>query len=127
MKDIILTINAGSSSVKFSVFEIAEGQLRPMALGLIDGIGAKATFTAKKVTGEKTEFVLDQSHHAVDHKMALTAVLDWMEKEESGANVVGVGHRVVHGGCLFRASAYRRRELPYSSHLRAFGAPAPAL
>src|SRR5664279_5746374 len=98
MTDIILTINAGSSSVKFAVFEIAEGQLTQLALGLIDGIGAEASFAAKKSNGEKTEFMLDQSHHAVDHKMALTAVLDWMEKEESGANVLGVGHRVVHRG-----------------------------
>jgi acetate kinase len=101
MTDIILTINAGSSSVKFSVYEIGMGQLKPLALGLIDGIGAKAIFTAKKTSGEKTEFVLDQRHQAVDHKMALMAVLDWMAKEEGGANVVGVGHRVVHGGPVY--------------------------
>ncbi|WP_294535427.1 acetate/propionate family kinase [uncultured Rhodoblastus sp.] len=101
MTDIILTINAGSSSVKFSVFEIVEGRLIPLALGLIDGIGARATFTANKSNGEKTEFTLDRSHGAADHKIALTAVLEWMEKEESGAHVVGVGHRVVHGGPVY--------------------------
>ncbi|MCI4677247.1 acetate/propionate family kinase [Rhodoblastus acidophilus] len=98
MGDIILTINAGSSSVKFSAQEIAEGKLTPLASGLIDGIGGKATFSARKSGGEKTHFVLDQTHAAVDHKMALTAVLDWMEDQLPGANVVGVGHRVVHGG-----------------------------
>ncbi len=101
MTDIILTVNAGSSSIKFSVFEIAKGQLIPLALGLVDGIGAKATFAARKTGGEKTQFALDQSQAFIDHKMALTAVLDWMEKEESGANVVGVGHRVVHGGPVY--------------------------
>ena len=51
MTDIILTINAGSSSVKFSVYEIAEGELAPLAVGLIDGIGGKATFAATKTSG----------------------------------------------------------------------------
>jgi acetate kinase len=101
MADIILTINAGSSSIKFAAYEIAEGALTQLALGLIDGIGNHATFSARKNDGEKTRFDLDQSHHPVDHRMALTAVLDWLEKEESGANVVGVGHRVVHGGPVF--------------------------
>jgi len=98
MADIILTINAGSSSVKFSTQQIAEGQLTLLASGLIEGIGAKATFTAKKADGAKTRFDLDQTHVPVDHNLALTAVLDWLEKELPGANVVGVGHRIVHGG-----------------------------
>jgi acetate kinase len=101
MADIILTINAGSSSVKFSAQGIAEGELTPLALGLIEGIGAKATFSAKKSDGAKTKFDLDQSHHAIDHKMALTAVLDWLEHEKLDGDVVGVGHRVVHGGPIF--------------------------
>jgi acetate kinase len=101
MADIILTINAGSSSVKFSAQGIAGGQLVPLALGLIDGIGGNATFTAKKTGGEKQHFALDQSHHAIDHRMALTAVLDWLEKEQSGDRVVGVGHRIVHGGPVY--------------------------
>jgi acetate kinase len=101
MVDIILTINAGSSSIKFSAYAISEGKLTQLALGLIDGIGNHATFSAKKSSGEKAKFVLDHSRVPVDHKMALTAVLDWLEKEENGANVVGVGHRVVHGGPVY--------------------------
>jgi acetate kinase len=101
MADIILTINAGSSSIKFSAYAIAEGQLTQLALGLIDGIGNHAMFSARKGNGEKTSFELDHSHHTVDHRMALSAVLDWLEKEENGANVVGVGHRVVHGGPIY--------------------------
>ena len=54
MTDIILTINAGSSSVKFSAFGIADGKLTPLASGQIDGIGAKATFLARQDGGEKT-------------------------------------------------------------------------
>jgi acetate kinase len=123
MADIILTINAGSSSVKFSAQQIADGQLTPLALGLIDGIGSVATFTAKKTNGEKTRFALDQSHQPVDHKMALTAVLDWMEKEQNGANVVGVGHRVVHGGPVFSEPLLVDAEV--LTKLRAFEPLAP--
>nr|WP_276556643.1 acetate/propionate family kinase [Rhodoblastus acidophilus] len=96
-----MTINAGSSSIKFSAYDIANGELKQLALGLIEGIGGRATFTARKHTGEKTTFELDHSHQAVDQRMGLTAVLDWLEKEENGANVVGVGHRVVHGGPIY--------------------------
>ncbi|MBB4200663.1 acetate kinase [Rhodoblastus sphagnicola] len=98
MADIILTINAGSSSIKFAAYEIDQGKLARLALGEIDGIGGKAHFSARKGNDEKTGFDLDQSHIAVDHRMALTAVMDWLEKEQNGANVIGVGHRVVHGG-----------------------------
>jgi acetate kinase len=101
MADIIVTINAGSSSIKFAAYEIARGQLVRLALGLIDGIGGKARFSVRKNDGETTGFDLDQSHHAMDHRMALAAVLDWLETEENGANVVGVGHRVVHGGPVY--------------------------
>jgi acetate kinase len=103
LTDIILTINSGSSSIKFSVYEIAEGRLIPLALGLIDGIGAKPVFSVTKTGGAKTRFAFDQSRAALNHEMALTAVLDWMDEEQSGAKVVGVGHRVVHGGPVYSA------------------------
>lgn len=101
MTDLIVTINAGSSSIKFSVYRIAQGQLTQLALGQIDGIGGKAHFAVKKTGGEKTGYDFDQSQGAVDHRVALAAVLDWLESEGDGANVVGVGHRVVHGGPIY--------------------------
>jgi acetate kinase len=105
MADIILTINAGSSSVKFSAQRIAGGELTPLALGQIDGVGGRATFAATTSGGENTRLALDSSRHAadhaVDHSMALTAVLDWLEQQKFGGKVVGVGHRIVHGGPVF--------------------------
>lgn len=98
MSDHILTINAGSSSVKFSLQKIAGGQLAPLAMGLIEGIGGKAHFSVKKTGGEKESFDLDSSVAPSDHNLALTAVLGWMDREFAGANVIGCGHRIVHGG-----------------------------
>lgn len=98
MSDHILTINAGSSSVKFSLQQIAQGHLTPLAMGLIEGIGGPTQFSVKKTGGEKESFALDSSVAPSDHNLALTAVLGWMDREYSGANVVGCGHRIVHGG-----------------------------
>jgi acetate kinase len=95
MSDIILTINAGSSSIKFSAFSIAPEHLGLLALGHVEGVGGKCFFSARTAGGAKAEHDLDG---AFDHKRALAAVLDWLEKEEAGARVIGVGHRVVHGG-----------------------------
>jgi acetate kinase len=123
MADTILTINAGSSSIKFSVQEIAEGKLTPLAVGLIDGIGSNPTFTAKKTDGEKTRFDLDQSHAKVDHRIGLTAILDWLEKERIDGNVVGVGHRIVHGGPIYSEPVVVTAEV--FEKLRSFEALAP--
>jgi acetate kinase len=99
--NLILTINAGSSSIKFAAFQLQEGQLRRAADGHIEGIGATAMFFARKAEGEKTEFVIDGSQGPVGHDLALGAVLDWLEEHFSGARVLAVGHRVVHGGPNF--------------------------
>ncbi len=98
MTDIILTINAGSSSIKFAAFAVEPDALVLLATGHIEGIGATATFSARIIGGEKTEFAIDESHGAVDHHVALGAVLGWLEEAQAGSRVIGVGHRVVHGG-----------------------------
>ena len=51
MTDAILTINAGSSSIKFAAYEIATAGLRPLARGHIDDIGDDTTFTAGPADG----------------------------------------------------------------------------
>jgi acetate kinase len=99
--NLILTINAGSSSIKFAAFQLQAGDLRRAADGHIEGIGETATFFAHTAEGEKTEFVIDNSRGAVGHDLALAAILDWLEQQFAGARVLAVGHRVVHGGPNF--------------------------
>ncbi|MCK6389658.1 MAG: acetate/propionate family kinase [Azonexus sp.] len=99
MKQGILTINAGSSSIKFALFPLAH-PISPEAevSGQIDGIGTNATrLIAKNPAGER---IADQAipGEAVSHTVALDAMLRWFLSAYAGWQIVAVGHRVVHGG-----------------------------
>jgi acetate kinase len=95
--DTILVANAGSSSVKFQVFEIEQDQrLRQQLKGLVDGIGTRPHLRAAadgKVVADRT-----YSNDAVpDLPAALEAAGAWL-RDELRINPIAVGHRVVHGG-----------------------------
>ncbi|HRE19341.1 MAG TPA: acetate/propionate family kinase [Rhodocyclaceae bacterium] len=95
----ILTINAGSSSIKFAVFE-SNGALaaHPGVSGQIDGIGASARLEVKDHTG-RHEIALNLSGDQENqHRAALDFLLSWFTEHESAWEIIGVGHRVVHGG-----------------------------
>jgi len=87
----ILTLNAGSSSVKFALYEGAERRLR----GQVDRLGPEA-----RLRMEGT----DRAIGAADHAGALAAILDALAPHLDGPPA-GVGHRVVHGGTEFDAPA----------------------
>jgi len=105
MSQVVLTINAGSSSVKFAAFAHEGGGFDELARGQVEGLGAKATFTAKRTSGAKTQFALDPGQGAPDHRAAMKAVLRWLGEENLDDNVVAVGHRVLHGGRDFTQPA----------------------
>ncbi|HVH80957.1 MAG TPA: acetate/propionate family kinase, partial [Stellaceae bacterium] len=100
MKEPILVLNAGSSSIKFSVFETAEdGGLAPGAHGEVDGIGTSAEFSVANAEGDK---LAERKPAGNDHAAAIGAIHDWFAAHTGGeASFVGVGHRVVHGGSEF--------------------------
>ena len=92
--DSVLTINGGSSSIKFALYQVAEPLQRGLS-GKIDRIGLSGTnltfndpTTHKPVTDK-----LDVS----DHKSAANSLIDWLEKRTGFATIRAVGHRVVHG------------------------------
>jgi acetate kinase len=98
MSEAILTINAGSSSIKFALF--ANGHDIPAApelVGQIDGIGAHPHLKAKNAAGQ----VLDDCDLPIggsgQHRAALAFLVDWLRQHDDGRTIVGVGHRVVHG------------------------------
>jgi acetate kinase len=102
----ILTLNAGSSSLKFAAFALAKGAELPLlASGQIEGIGATAKGHVEAATGERSELAFDSAHGAVDHSAALGAILDWLKSAEGGASVAAVGHRIVHGGTRYAEPA----------------------
>ena len=102
MSQGILTINAGSSSIKFALFPLAH-PISPVAVvsGQIDGIGTDATrMVAKNEAGER---ITDQmlTGEKVSHAQAFDALLKWFTASHADWEIVAVGHRVVHGGDLY--------------------------
>ena len=98
MQQSILTINAGSSSVKFALFELAEHISEKAAIsGQIDGIGtAHVRLVAKDNTCTR---IVDQALPAgADHATSFDQLLHWFSSSAKGGKIVAVGHRVVHGG-----------------------------
>ncbi len=106
MADAILVLNAGSSSIKFALFPCDEDiPAQPAMAGQIDGIGAKPHLRAKDAQGgllDDTDLDL-QGPAERQHKAAMVFLVDWLQTHEAGWKIVGVGHRVVHGGERFSA------------------------
>ena len=98
MSKIVLTFNAGSSSLKFAAFSIDNGAIMHIASGQVEGIGATAKGSAHRSTGEKGDLKFDPEADRVDHKVATRAILGWLESVGYETGIVAVGHRVVHGG-----------------------------
>jgi acetate kinase len=98
LDSVILTLNAGSSSLKFAAFHFDNSsKLDPLASGEIEGLGTGATKgRIKTARGEATEIGLARS--GVDHDAAMAAILDWLRKSGDDRSVAAIGHRIVHGG-----------------------------
>jgi acetate kinase len=103
MADAILTINAGSSSLKFSLYRVGGDGRQALAIkGEIEGIGTEPHMTAEDAEGK----VLDDRPWpgAAGMDQALFRELgDWLRAQQGDLTLRGVGHRVVHGGTEFTA------------------------
>jgi acetate kinase len=102
--DAILVLNAGSSSLKFSVFLDRALAAPQLALrGQIEGILAKPSFAARDASG--TTLAESDLGGAMQpgHQGAAGFLLDWLEQRLGGQRLVAAGHRVVHGGVEFSA------------------------
>ena len=95
--DTILALNAGSSSVKFSLFHVKDGVIRAGQEGQVSGIGQEARLKVAASEGERAVDV----PAGEGHQGALEAIEAWLGQHRSGLRAVG--HRVVHGGMQFDA------------------------
>lgn len=108
MTDAILTINAGSSSIKFALFERGE-PLQPQAAlrGELDGIGAQPRLQAKDAQGavlaELTFAELAGLPADEQHRRSLDFLVRWLGEHDAGWRIGAVGHRVVHGAERYAA------------------------
>jgi acetate kinase len=99
MGDSILVINAGSSSLKFQLFDVARGAEPAFEFkGQIDGIGVRPRFRAKRAGGENLVDVSYAAAEVPDSTAAIAKVGAWLRERLGGTLPIAVGHRVVHGG-----------------------------
>ncbi|MGO9115941.1 MAG: acetate/propionate family kinase [Thermoguttaceae bacterium] len=104
----ILTINGGSSSIKFALFE-AGAPLKRILSGGIERIGLPdATFHVKGF-GQMENF--SRRIAAPDHTAAVGALMDWIEEQIGSDALTAVGHRVVHGGPKYSDPALVTKEM----------------
>lgn len=90
----ILTINGGSSSIKFAVY-LTNESLRRLFYGNIDRIGLPDSKLTFSVGEEKQKKILKIK--TSDHRSAVNFLIDWLEKQVDFSLIAGIGHRVVHG------------------------------
>lgn len=94
----ILTINGGSSGIKFALFD-ATKDFKRLIEGRIEGIGLpNARFSTR---GSTPDHELTQPIFAKDYATAVKILMEWIEQRFRQGELTAVGHRVVHGGPKF--------------------------
>ncbi|WP_261342996.1 acetate/propionate family kinase [Gimesia algae] len=95
----MLTINGGSSSIKFALFEPGHS-LQRILEGGIDRIGLADAALRVKVSNQADS--ISQPLSAPDHMAAVETLMDWIEEYCGGESLTAMGHRIVHGGPNYR-------------------------
>lgn len=97
----ILVVNAGSSSLKFSLYRADGGELHLAARGQVDGIASRPRFTAEDGSGARLAGRDLQPGEAREVRDAIVITGAWLHGHFAGEPLLAVGHRVVHGGAAF--------------------------
>ena len=99
---VILIVNAGSSSLKFSLFRATDAnELTPVVRGQMEGMGTRPRLTARDAAGQtlvEREFSVSEAREARD---AIRLAGAWLRDHFHDEDVIAVGHRVVHGGAHY--------------------------
>ena len=103
MNDLILTLNAGSSSIKFALYEIVDDAPAERVKGQVEGIGTAPHFVAKDPQGQLLaesywESVAAGAGGGQGHARAFKQIWSWLADAAGGRPILAVGHRVGHGG-----------------------------
>ena len=104
--DIILVINAGSSSIKFGMYGAGGTREAPSLVGRgeIARTGSEVAFRAYGSDGAATHASSDPVEgESFDHQHALSRIFDWLSSQDHGSRIRAIGHRVVHGGDRYTA------------------------
>jgi acetate kinase len=98
MADMLLVLNAGSSSLKFSAYRVDGGVLDTVVSGVLEELGNAARFRARNARGEPIAERNWPADPPLGHVGAIDFLTAWLREHAGDARLVGVGHRVVHGG-----------------------------
>ncbi len=116
---VLLIINSGSSSLKFSVNRLST-PLEPCFRGSITAIGETGRL---QIHGSNGRVVQEQAVRVRDHDQALRLLCDWLAGEAGAFDIVAAGHRVVHGGTRLHEPTLVNEEV--LSYLHSLTALAP--
>ena len=101
--EALLTLNAGSSSIKFAVFE-AGSAMRTLVKGQVEGLQTAPHFIAKSGDGiQLTQAYWETNSGESGHATAFEHIWRWLVEYLEDVKVTAVGHRVAHGGADYRA------------------------
>ncbi len=101
MSELVLVINAGSSSIKFSLFETSKTDPVVLFKGQMEGLYVEPKFSAKDAADQKVANETLPSDAPKSHDYALRYMLDWLQSRMNGRSIAVIGHRVVHGGTQY--------------------------
>ena len=99
MAPVLIVVNAGSSSLKFQVFNVLDGmEPGPIWKGIYEGLGGSAHFLVRGSTGDVLDEMTWSPDHRLGHEEALKHLVSWLSRFREEHKPVAIGHRIVHGG-----------------------------
>lgn len=101
MPDCIGVLNSGSSSIKYSIFGVERDRLCPTLRGQIESIFTAPHFAAKDSDGRVVAEKFWGAETTLDHSRATEFLLTFLRSELRGMRLIGIGHRVAHGGLKY--------------------------
>lgn len=111
MADVILVLNAGSSSIKFSVFEVRPNAQELLLRGQIEGLHTAPRFVAKDPAGATIGERTWPEGTRLGHAGAIDYMVGFLREKHKEHRLIAVGHRVVHGGLEFSEPTFVTAEV----------------
>jgi acetate kinase len=102
MVPVLIVLNAGSSSLKFQVFDMPDGADPNVVFkGQFEGLGGSARFSVKDHSGKPLDNFTWEAGEKLGHEEALMHLVAWLRAHQGERKLAAIGHRVVHGGEAF--------------------------